>query len=421
MPFPSSPTRLLVEVGETNKGGAMIFSSATKNPIKIVSKTKPPLTICMVTDDFLPAKTGVGVHVQKIVQELARRGHRVIVLTSRRPGQPDHETWNGALIHRFFSIPAAGFYQALPLRSTIAGILGENRVDLVHFHYLGFMMLNVMRVARSLHLPTVYTAHMTVDALTQPLFMKPFHRPLLWGYQWLMNRVDHIVCVSQQQRKEFKTCSAQTLSISNPIDFRGDEAVDSPQTGRFRILYVGRLEPKKNVRYLVSAFQILAARKTAIELTIAGVGTEEEKLHRQVQRAGLSGKVTFLGHVPHDRLPALYAACEVFVLPFILETQGMVVLEAMRFRRPVIVTNKNLTAHELVEPGTNGFIVDPKSALDLADKLAYLYDNPARRKQMGEAGFTRIPFDTSETVAEKLETLYARVRGNTVRSSSSNR
>jgi glycosyltransferase involved in cell wall biosynthesis len=370
------------------------------------SKKESVFTIAMVTDDFLPAKTGVGVHLQQITPELVKSGHTIVVLTTRRPGQPAYETWNGVRIHRFFSLPVAGFYQAIPARSAITKILLENKVDLVHFHYLSYMMWKALQAARSLHLPTVFTAHMSVDVLTQPLFMKPFHRILTWGYKWLMNRIDHIVCVSRNQMAEFKTFKAKISFISNPIDLKGDEVLVTNQSDKFKILYVGRLEPKKNLPYLIKSFQKLAARHPNAELIIAGTGTEEQALHRQVINADLWEKVTFLGQVPHAKLPELYASCDVFVLPSVLESQGMVVLEAMRFRKPVIVTDEIVSARELVEHGLNGFIVDADSVEDLTDKLTFLHDNPNQCKQMGQAGYDRFPVENPSSVEKKLNGLY---------------
>jgi glycosyltransferase involved in cell wall biosynthesis len=364
-------------------------------------------TIAMISDDFLPAKTGVGVHLQQITPELVKMGHTILVLTTRRPGQPDYETWNGVHIHRFFSIPLAGFYQALPTHKNIINILRDHRVDIVHFHYLSYLVYQSMQAARALELPKIYIAHMTIDFLTQPIFMKPFYRLLAWGYQWLIGKMDRIICVSRHQIADFKPKKSTISFISNPIDFKGDEAPDSTRSDRFKVLYVGRLEPKKNLPFLIRAFQKVASLRPNLELVIAGTGTEEQALHRQVINADLWGKVTFLGQVPHDKLPELYASCDVFVLPSVLETQGMVVMEAMRFRKPVIVTDEIVSARELVESGTNGFIVDADSVEDLADKLTFLHDNPDQRKQMGQAGHDRFPVETATTVADKLQSLYA--------------
>src|SRR5665647_795170 len=69
----------------------------------IISELAPmatPLSICMVSDDFLPAATGVGVHLKLVAPELARRGHQVCVITSRRKGEPAIEQWQGVTIYR---------------------------------------------------------------------------------------------------------------------------------------------------------------------------------------------------------------------------------------------------------------------------------------------------------------------------------
>ena len=72
------------------------------------------LSICMVSDDFLPAMTGVGIHLKLVAPELARRGHQVSVITTRRAGEPEVDQWEGVTIFRVFTLKAYGFYQALP-------------------------------------------------------------------------------------------------------------------------------------------------------------------------------------------------------------------------------------------------------------------------------------------------------------------
>ena len=68
------------------------------------------LTIAMISDDFIPALTGVGIHVQKMSREMVARGHRVIVITTRRQGQPSSEIWEGVRVDRVFSLPIFKFY-----------------------------------------------------------------------------------------------------------------------------------------------------------------------------------------------------------------------------------------------------------------------------------------------------------------------
>ena len=100
---------------------------------------------------------------------------------------------------------------------------------------------------------------------------------------------------------------------------------------------------------------------------------------------GIGERVMFMGHVEHTEMPQYYAGADVFVLPSLVETQGMVAIEAMFFAKPVIVTDRIISATELVDDGVNGFVVDHTSVQELAKKLTLLSDDAELRNRMGEA------------------------------------
>ena len=62
-------------------------------------ESKAGISICMLSDDFLPAATGVGTHLQEVSKLLAKSGNRIAIITSRRPGQPEFESWEGVLVY----------------------------------------------------------------------------------------------------------------------------------------------------------------------------------------------------------------------------------------------------------------------------------------------------------------------------------
>ena len=124
---------------------------------------------------------------------------------------------------------------------------------------------------------------------------------------------------------------------------------------------------------------------------------------------GIQGNVKFLGFLDHPTLARYYAACDVFVLPSLVETQGLVAMEAMRFSRPVIVTKAIVSAQELVEDGVNGFIVDPDSVPDLTHRLMTLAASPALRQSMGAASHVRAEAYRPELVVAATESAYREV------------
>ena len=218
-----------------------------------------PLSICMVSDDFLPAMTGVGTHVKLVAPELVRRGHRVCVITTRRKGEPALEQWEGVTIHRVFTAKAYGFYQGLPSVATVRAIFEREKPDLVHHHYVGFMMRQVCRVAESLQLRQVSTYHFGAEVLTQPLPMRPFRgliRRLMVDFN---NRFDLVIAPSKNLALQISRDGVRTpvRYITNPVQRPKADVLPAERTPGFTVLYAGRLGPEKNIGYLIKAFAAL--------------------------------------------------------------------------------------------------------------------------------------------------------------------
>lgn len=366
------------------------------------------MCIAMVTDDYAPAKTGVGVHVQKIALELKARGHRIIVVTTRRSLQPEQEIIDGINIYRLKGFEIAGYPQAMPRREILQKIFLDENVNAVHFHYLSYMMWLGLRVAREMGLATLYTAHMSVDLLVSPPFMKPFLPLFTRLYFSLLEKADHVLCPSEVQTRQVNqfTAHPKVHRVSNPIEFSGKEVADSTQPETFVVLFVGRLSPEKNLVFLINAFERLVAVEPKSQLWIAGIGVMDQEIRRIVRERGLEQKVIFKGQVAHDDLPALYTACDVFFLPSLREILALVGLEAMRFARPLIVTDRIICARELVENDVTGWIVDADHPEIAAEKLILLSRNRALAKQMGQKGFERCTGYTLPAIGAQLERIY---------------
>ncbi|WP_176954986.1 glycosyltransferase [Rhodoferax sp. OV413] len=366
----------------------------------------------MVSDDFLPAATGVGVHIKLVASELARRGHKIAVITTRRKGEPEIEQWEGVTVYRVFTLKAYGFYQALPSTATVRGILKQIQPDLVHHHYVGFMMWQVCRVAESLKLPQISTYHFSAEVLTQPLPMRPFRGLIRKMMVAFNNRFDLVIAPSLKLAQQISSEGVETpvRFITNPVVFKASaDVVPAERPSGFTILYAGRLGPEKNIPYLIKAFAELQRSVSDAFLWIAGHGPEGDALEALCSELGIEHKVKFLGFLDHPTLARYYAACDVFVLPSLMETQGLVVMEAMWFGRPVIVTSAIVSAEELVAQGVNGFIVDPDSVNDLTRRLLLLAAEPATRAAQGEAGRERASAYRPELVVEALGAAYRNV------------
>lgn len=369
----------------------------------------PPLRICFVSDDFHPARTGAGMVAQREALELSRRGHTVSVITTRRWGEPKEESWQGLRIHRTGTAKVFGYHLAFPRRRTLRRILEAGDFDIIHSHYLGYLMMTALDAASGLPARRIYSYHMPVELLTQAVPMKPFRRTIGRLHVNYCSRFDLILAPSTKmiERIAAHGITARTEYLSNPIGFTDiAEPRELECQDAFTVLFVGRLSPEKNLPYLLKAFAGVARREPSAALSIVGDGPERSKLVRLAHELGVQNRAKFHGHVRNDLLEPHYSAARVFVLPSLTEVQPLVALEAMRFGKPVIVTDRIAAARELIDDGMNGFVVDADSPEDLCARMLQLSRAPRLARAMGRQGFERSKAFTLEAVVDRLEQFY---------------
>lgn len=174
--------------------------------------------------------------------------------------------------------------------------------------------------------------------------------------------------------------------------------------GRPVVLFSGKLTPYKGVRYLVKA-----ARWINGEVLIIGDGPELPTL-KDLARDLKVKNVRFLGHfgkADDAWLHKFYQRADVFVAPSVWdEPLGMVILEAMAYATPVVVTRKG-GIPLAVKDGVNGLFIKPRNSRDIADKVNALLADDPRRQQMGQSARKIVEGKfTWDKIAEKFLRLY---------------
>ena len=367
------------------------------------------LKVAMLSDDFDPAATGVGIHVQLLSRELLRQGHQVTVIAARHPGQAEREERDGLQIHRVRSTVADGHVVGTPSAGALVEILKAEAPHLLHLHYFGWMAEMGTRAAQRLGLPQVYTFHMGVEHVTQNWPLRWLKPVLRWRYAQLCRGFDQIIVPTPELKRtlakdpRLKWVDAVTNPVVAPAAL--GPAPARPQA--FTVLFVGRLSPEKNLGHLLRAFALFHQKFPGkSRLVIVGSGPEDEALARAAKSLGLEAQVELVGQKSHTALGHEYAAADVFVLPSTFETQGMVAVEAMWFRKPVLVSKEIVSARELVEDGENGFLVSATDPEELAGRLAQLAGDAPLRRRLGEAGFARAQRYGPERITARVVELY---------------
>lgn len=149
-------------------------------------------------------------------------------------------------------------------------------------------------------------------------------------------------------------------------------------------LFVGGIIPRKGLQYLLEACTVLQQQGCDnYTLVVVGDGKQQEELQNFTQEKGLSDRVRWIGRVDYSKLGAYFAEADVFVLPTLEDTWGMVILEAMVVGKPVLIS-KLAGASELVIEGENGYCFHPQEPEKLAELMRRFLDNSDLAPTMGE-------------------------------------
>jgi glycosyltransferase involved in cell wall biosynthesis len=170
------------------------------------------------------------------------------------------------------------------------------------------------------------------------------------------------------------------------------------------ILFVGTLEPRKNLVKLIEAFSNLQSRISNLKLILAGgKGWYYDQIFAAVERLDMQDEVIWAGYVPTDDLPLWYNSADVFAFPSRYEGFGMPLLEAMACGTPVVTSN----ASSLPEvAGDAALLVPPDDVGALADALARTLTDADLRQALHAKGLARAATFTWEETARRTAAVY---------------
>ncbi|WP_414548667.1 glycosyltransferase family 4 protein [Anabaena sp. CCY 0017] len=257
-------------------------------------------------------------------------------------------------------------------------------------NYLPFMQQQIQQEMKSLNDPTVAT-------------MNPM---MLHRFSGECQQADLIVVLSEVAKQSFVKAgfASEKVAVLTPfVDtnrFRPIPKTDSV----FRVLYVGTIEPRKGITYLVDAF--LKANIPESELLIVG-GTSTRALRIFMEKTlnkHSQIKQEFWDFSSADPTE-IFGKSSVLVLPSVEDGFGLVALEAMACGLPVIVTSQ-CGAADVVDNGVNGFVVPPRDSQTMADKLVYLAENTAKCLEMGKSARNVAEAQTQARYQDNLSKIF---------------
>lgn len=334
---------------------------------------------------------GVQQQVTHLHEELKKRGHKVRVITPKPVGfdgeTPEDYILLGSLtnFNPFNSgMATSGTWSFDADGETIKTIFKREQFDVLHFHepWAPILGRQILQYSKAAHVGTFHAN--LVDSLAAKSIVNAFgpYGKGIASKMHLMTAVSHAPAAMFINKYPDHTLVKNIRYIPNGIDLKTYQtkpasAIKHPDMKT--ILFVGRLEGRKGVKYLLSAYNELAKRNDNVQLLIAGKGPDEDKLRTYVSENKVP-RVTFLGYISDkDKIHYLHRA-DVFCSPATRgESFGIVLLEAMAAACP-IVAGDNIGYQSVMKDTGAISLVNPKDTIDFARRLEILlFDNELRK------------------------------------------
>ena len=382
--------------------------------------------ITQVTPRFPPAIGGVEEHVYRVSVELARRGHRVTVITANEVNHTIHpikkETADGVEIHRF-SLFMPKIFREYWLIPSILKSLPYLKADVVHVH--GYRCLSSFTAICLAHFegtPVVFTPHGIYPPRSPAnAFLKAVFDSTLGRF--MLNFSDKVIALTEHNKQLLLQIGASKEKISivpngvNLEEFinikRKDKqkAIEELNANGPTLLYVGRIDWNKRIEKVVEAMPLILKKFPSAKFVIVGpdYGNYANKLRKLGERLKVKHALIIKGGIPRKKLLALYSIADVFLMPSSYEGFGLSLLEAMSSKIPVIVSPSGGPG-DILTHGVHAWLLKEADAIEISEAVNLILTDKKLRESIVQNAFELVEKRyTWESVVDKLELVYKQV------------
>ncbi|GAB4400734.1 MAG: glycosyltransferase family 4 protein [Anaerolineales bacterium] len=373
---------------------------------------------------------GLGKHVMELAPALAEQGAEVHVVTPAwMGGAPEEHSGN---LHVYRVAPPEGpfddVHDAAERTNVRLGdvaealVSGTGAFDIIHAHDW-LVAFAGERLKHAHKTPLLATIHATEMGRNHGHLYNDLQQSIHSVEWWLTYEAWRVICCSQYMAWEVQTyfhVPADKIDvIPNGVDTAPFERWRDVDLADFRkrfalphekiVFYVGRVVYEKGVHVLLDAVPKVLAAFPDAKFVIAGTGAMLGDLRHRAQERGLSGKVLFTGFISEEDKNRLFALADCVVFPSLYEPFGIVALEAMASRAPVVVSSVGGLA-EVVQHAETGITVYPGNAESLAWGILHTLQEPEWARQRAEAAYRMVKEQYNwRRIAEQTLGVYDRV------------
>ncbi|MBR2839806.1 glycosyltransferase [Candidatus Saccharibacteria bacterium] len=408
------------------------------------------MRIAIATAVYYPQINGVAVFSHNLACGLVARGHEVIVLCPSQTGRSHTKMIDGVKVCYLKSVDAKVYpdqIHAVPEKRKVLGVkmprlmyrhglrvsvfpaseiraaLDEFQPDVVHVQVSDPIGLSVVSYARKRGIPVVTTEHnqpeVFTDTLHLPKFVKkPVNHLLVSYFKNRQSKSDFVTMPTELAIRKLIGDGADfpvpVAAVSNGVDLSNFKPGKAPKeiyakyglnSGVPIVLYIGRVDPEKQVGLVIEAFLKARKKMPKIEMVIVGDGVDRLRLEKMY---GDNAAVHFLGRVIPPDLYEMYRIGTVFATASEVETQGIVLIEAAASGLPLIAVNEGAVA-EVCRDGENGFLCQPGNVPEMAEAIHKILSDDDLRAKFAKKSLEIANEHDFEKTLDKFINIYNRV------------
>ncbi len=358
------------------------------------------MRIAIISSKFPPRwLAGTEIATYNIAKRLAKNGHQVHVVTSKDIGLLSEEIIENFTVHRIYfqKIRFIGFPY---FWSKILVKIKKLNPDIIHVQSIG---IGVPAFFARVLLNKPYVVWGQGSDIYLP------NRFIKWSSKTILRRASLVIALSEDMKKKMNKIYSRDdiIVLPNGIELErfGNISLKWNQRNKKTILFVGTLRPVKGVRYMIEAMKIIKEKSPGTRLNIIGDGPDREKLETLVHKLNLQDCICFRGRISNTEIPRHMTQSDLFVLPSLSESFGIVNIEAMASGLPIVTTNVG-GLPEIVKNGVNGFLVEPKNPEALAEKILLVLNDKDLWEKISVQNIETASEYSWNKVVHKLEKAY---------------
>lgn len=365
------------------------------------------MKIAFVAVKGVPIGGGIEKLTEEIGTRLVKKGHQVIVYTSRDYGTKDCK-YNGMTIKTVPSINTKSLHKLSICFNATADVLKNRDLDIVHVHAIGPSLFSIF--PRIVGIPTVVQTHGIEWQRDKWGFAgRTFLKLSDYTAVYFPNKTTAVSKIQKAYFKKQYGCGVEYIPTGvNKVEYRKPEKIFEMGLEKNKyFLFAARLVAEKGPHFLIEAFKDI---DTDMKLVVAGDAAHAEKYKASLREiAGNDDRILFPGFVTGQVLEELFSNSYVFCLPSTLEGLPIALLEAMSYGSCCLSSDipENLEAVEEF-----GYTFKNRNTMDLREQLQFLIDNPEKVIEKKKAARKHVLNNYSwDTITDQMEELYFSIVG----------